>query len=113
MGAKREHERRSFDIEASVGGASIPVSAKEGWRSSSVTPACVHSSCVPSFQARKYCQPDSTRNTREGRAIGVMVGVMESETASYLVGNWPFLWWALRGLNPRLIPCEGITLPLS
>jgi hypothetical protein len=23
------------------------------------------------------------------------------------------LWWALQGLNLRLIPCEGITLPLS
>ena len=23
------------------------------------------------------------------------------------------IWWALQGLNLRLIPCEGITLPLS
>lgn len=25
----------------------------------------------------------------------------------------PGVWWALQGLNLRLIPCEGITLPLS
>ena len=27
--------------------------------------------------------------------------------------KWPFFLWALKGLNLRLPPCEGGTLPLS
>src|SRR5271154_363374 len=38
---------------------------------------------------------------------------LKAKTPGHLIGNRAFCWWALRGLNPRLIPCEGITLPLS
>lgn len=45
-----------------------------------------------------------------GRLGSVVIPLSHSKP---VIGNFAESWWAMQGLNLRLIPCEGITLPLS
>ena len=42
-----------------------------------------------------------------------MIGGVKTSTPGHLIGNRAFSWWALRGLNPRLIPCEDVREPCA